>query len=48
MSVYVVTSEKNGTPGTVPYGSTPKDCCEDLDVSVHEVAGNAPAEDVLP
>ena len=43
-----MTSEKNKTLGTVPYGSTPKDCCDDLDIDVLAVVGSVPAEKLLP
>ena len=41
-------SDNKKTVGTVPYGLTPKDVCEDFDAGVGVVAGNAPMDDLLP
>ena len=43
-----MTSEKNKPLGTVTNGSTPKDCCDDLDVDVFAVVSSVIAEKLLP
>ena len=36
------------TLGTAPCGSTPKDCCDALDIDILAVVGGVPAEKLLP